>query len=156
MRSKYFYLYHRTKGYFSSLCLSFCPAFFAVLLVSFLSLTLAPLSLPSSSLIDPRLNNPSVRLLSASTLLDSPSDHGGQTPNQSDCGTWVRNINGGVFTSPNYPNTYPPNKECVYILEGTGKPNPFPCEGVIFCLVAVVTRTADTVSRLSAYCLFSH
>ncbi|KAF3686931.1 Neuropilin and tolloid-like protein 2 [Channa argus] len=48
---------------------------------------------------------------------DSQSDHGGQSPNQNDCGTWVRNINGGVFTSPNYPNTYPPNKECVYILE---------------------------------------
>ncbi|XP_039987103.1 neuropilin and tolloid-like protein 2 isoform X2 [Xiphias gladius] len=48
---------------------------------------------------------------------DSPSEHGGQSPNQNDCGTWVRNINGGVFTSPNYPNTYPPNKECVYILE---------------------------------------
>ncbi|XP_051236348.1 neuropilin and tolloid-like protein 2 [Dicentrarchus labrax] len=48
---------------------------------------------------------------------DSPSEHGGQSPNQNDCGTWVRNINGGVFTSPNYPTTYPPNKECVYILE---------------------------------------
>ncbi|KAM7406535.1 hypothetical protein PAMP_000909 [Pampus punctatissimus] len=52
---------------------------------------------------------------------DSPSNHGGQSPNQNDCGTWVRNINGGVFTSPNYPNTYPPNKECVYILEGKAK-----------------------------------
>ncbi|XP_029354415.1 neuropilin and tolloid-like protein 2 [Echeneis naucrates] len=47
----------------------------------------------------------------------SPSEHGSQSPNQNDCGTWVRNINGGVFTSPNYPNTYPPNKECIYILE---------------------------------------
>ncbi|KAJ0056234.1 hypothetical protein NL108_004496, partial [Boleophthalmus pectinirostris] len=46
-----------------------------------------------------------------------PSEHGGQPSNQKECGTWVRNINGGVFTSPNYPNTYPPNKECVYILE---------------------------------------
>ncbi|KAK6477127.1 neuropilin and tolloid-like protein 2 isoform X1 [Huso huso] len=33
------------------------------------------------------------------------------------CGTWIRNHNGGLFTSPNYPDTYPPNKECVYILE---------------------------------------
>uniref|UniRef100_A0A803JKD0 Neuropilin and tolloid-like 2 n=1 Tax=Xenopus tropicalis TaxID=8364 RepID=A0A803JKD0_XENTR len=33
------------------------------------------------------------------------------------CGTWVRTINGGHFASPNFPNTYPPNKECVYILE---------------------------------------
>nr|XP_061796264.1 neuropilin and tolloid-like protein 2 isoform X2 [Nerophis lumbriciformis] len=48
---------------------------------------------------------------------DSLSDNGVQSPNQNDCGTWVRTINGGVFTSPNYPNTYPPNKECVYILE---------------------------------------
>ncbi|XP_061819641.1 neuropilin and tolloid-like protein 2 isoform X2 [Nerophis lumbriciformis] len=49
----------------------------------------------------------------------SVGEHGvsPQSPNQNECGTWVRNINGGVFTSPNYPNTYPPNKECVYILE---------------------------------------
>ncbi|XP_041123718.1 neuropilin and tolloid-like protein 2 isoform X2 [Polyodon spathula] len=33
------------------------------------------------------------------------------------CGTWIRDHNGGLFTSPNYPDTYPPNKECVYILE---------------------------------------
>ncbi|XP_018594447.1 neuropilin and tolloid-like protein 2 [Scleropages formosus] len=33
------------------------------------------------------------------------------------CGTWVQNANGGFFTSPNYPNSYPPNKECIYILE---------------------------------------
>ncbi|XP_030646312.1 neuropilin and tolloid-like protein 2 [Chanos chanos] len=35
----------------------------------------------------------------------------------SHCGTWVRGPNGGSFSSPNYPNTYPPNQECVYILE---------------------------------------
>lgn len=34
------------------------------------------------------------------------------------CGSWVRTSNGGHFASPNFPNTYPPNKECVYILEG--------------------------------------
>lgn len=50
--------------------------------------------------------------------VESQSNHGAQTQNQNDCGTWVRNINGGVFMSPNYPNTYPPNKECIYILEG--------------------------------------
>ncbi|XP_042196247.1 neuropilin and tolloid-like protein 2 isoform X2 [Callorhinchus milii] len=33
------------------------------------------------------------------------------------CGVWVRNENGGYFSSPSYPQTYPPNKECVYILE---------------------------------------
>ncbi|MFT7816792.1 neuropilin and tolloid-like protein 2 [Arapaima gigas] len=39
------------------------------------------------------------------------------TKGDGQCGTWVRNTNGGLFTSPNYPNMYPPNKECVYILE---------------------------------------
>lgn len=34
------------------------------------------------------------------------------------CGNWVRNADGGSFSSPNYPNTYPPNKECLYVLEG--------------------------------------
>ncbi|KAM4618276.1 neuropilin and tolloid-like protein 2 [Polymixia lowei] len=33
------------------------------------------------------------------------------------CGNWVRNTDGGIFSSPNYPNTYPPNKDCLYILE---------------------------------------
>lgn len=51
---------------------------------------------------------------------ESISQNEGSPPqNLNECGIWVRNINGGVFTSPNYPNTYPPNKECVYILEGT-------------------------------------
>lgn len=74
--------------------------------------------LPIVPSLIPRLNNPSVRLFSAFLPQDPPSEHGAQSPNQNDCGTWVRNINGGVFTSPNYPTTYPPNKECVYILEG--------------------------------------
>ncbi|XP_010615577.1 neuropilin and tolloid-like protein 2 [Fukomys damarensis] len=33
------------------------------------------------------------------------------------CGIWVRTSNGGHFASPNYPDSYPPNKECIYILE---------------------------------------
>ncbi|XP_029952951.1 neuropilin and tolloid-like protein 2 isoform X1 [Salarias fasciatus] len=33
------------------------------------------------------------------------------------CGNWVRNAEGGTFSSPNYPKTYPPNKECLYVLE---------------------------------------
>ncbi|XP_071004136.1 neuropilin and tolloid-like protein 2 isoform X1 [Oncorhynchus clarkii lewisi] len=37
--------------------------------------------------------------------------------NARQCGTWIRNINGGQFSSPNYPKIYPPNKECLYILE---------------------------------------
>ncbi|XP_041966337.1 neuropilin and tolloid-like protein 2 isoform X1 [Alosa sapidissima] len=44
-----------------------------------------------------------------------PPKSGRQKPDN--CGTWVRNLNGGEFTSPNYPNSYPPNKECVFILE---------------------------------------
>lgn len=35
------------------------------------------------------------------------------------CDNWVRTSNGGHFASPNYPNMYPPNQECIYILEGT-------------------------------------
>lgn len=79
-------------------------------------------------------------------ISESPSDYGGQRPNQNDCGTWIRNINGGSFTSPNYPNPYPPNKECVYILEGKAR-------SLMFHLLLHSTRTADTVSRLSACCL---
>uniref|UniRef100_A0A674N2T2 Neuropilin and tolloid-like protein 2 n=1 Tax=Takifugu rubripes TaxID=31033 RepID=A0A674N2T2_TAKRU len=33
------------------------------------------------------------------------------------CGNWERNADGGSFSSPSYPNTYPPNKECLYVLE---------------------------------------
>ncbi|KAM6252861.1 neuropilin and tolloid-like protein 2 isoform 1-T1 [Porphyrio hochstetteri] len=33
------------------------------------------------------------------------------------CDNWVRTSNGGHFASPNYPNMYPPNQECIYILE---------------------------------------
>ncbi|XP_032380424.1 neuropilin and tolloid-like protein 2 isoform X1 [Etheostoma spectabile] len=41
-----------------------------------------------------------------------------QRPQQSHhCGNWVRNTDGGSFSSPNYPKTYPPNKECLYVLE---------------------------------------
>ncbi|XP_036068340.1 neuropilin and tolloid-like protein 2 [Oryzias melastigma] len=41
-----------------------------------------------------------------------------QPQNPRHCGTWVRKADGGNFNSPNYPNTYPPNKECLYVLEG--------------------------------------
>uniref|UniRef100_A0A3B3BPY0 Neuropilin (NRP) and tolloid (TLL)-like 2b n=1 Tax=Oryzias melastigma TaxID=30732 RepID=A0A3B3BPY0_ORYME len=40
-----------------------------------------------------------------------------QPQNPRHCGTWVRKADGGNFNSPNYPNTYPPNKECLYVLE---------------------------------------
>lgn len=81
-----------------------------------------------------KINNQFVCLFPAFSLQDSPIEHGSQSPNQNDCGTWVRNINGGVFTSPNYPNTYPPNKECVYILEGTAEIPPLPSAGHRLCL----------------------
>ncbi|KAJ0029228.1 hypothetical protein NQD34_004225 [Periophthalmus magnuspinnatus] len=38
-------------------------------------------------------------------------------PRSRHCGSWERNIDGGSFSSPNYPNKYPPNKECLYVLE---------------------------------------
>ncbi|KAG8133423.1 hypothetical protein E2320_011201, partial [Naja naja] len=33
------------------------------------------------------------------------------------CGVWTKYAEGGIFTSPNYPNKYPPDRECVYIIE---------------------------------------
>ncbi|KAJ0011916.1 hypothetical protein NQD34_012891, partial [Periophthalmus magnuspinnatus] len=33
------------------------------------------------------------------------------------CGRWVKEPDGGYFTSPNYPEKYPPDRECVYIIE---------------------------------------
>ncbi|XP_019712499.1 neuropilin and tolloid-like protein 2 [Hippocampus comes] len=38
-------------------------------------------------------------------------------PRSRHCGNWIRHTDGGSFSSPNYPNTYPPNKECLYVLE---------------------------------------
>ncbi|XP_041852251.1 neuropilin and tolloid-like protein 2 isoform X2 [Melanotaenia boesemani] len=50
----------------------------------------------------------------AGSKVDQPSE---QPQNSRHCGTWVRRVDGGSFHSPNYPNTYPPNKECLFILE---------------------------------------
>ncbi|XP_077126216.1 neuropilin and tolloid-like protein 1 isoform X1 [Ranitomeya variabilis] len=33
------------------------------------------------------------------------------------CGSWTKYSDGGIFTSPNYPNKYPPDRECIYIIE---------------------------------------
>ncbi|XP_038155867.1 neuropilin and tolloid-like protein 2 isoform X2 [Cyprinodon tularosa] len=44
-----------------------------------------------------------------------------QSRNNRHCGTWVRKLDGGSFNSPNYPNTYPPNKECLYVLEALAR-----------------------------------
>uniref|UniRef100_A0A3Q0QNN6 Neuropilin (NRP) and tolloid (TLL)-like 2b n=1 Tax=Amphilophus citrinellus TaxID=61819 RepID=A0A3Q0QNN6_AMPCI len=42
---------------------------------------------------------------------------GSKAVKPSQCGNWVRTTDGGTFSSPNYPNMYPPNKECLYVLE---------------------------------------
>lgn len=34
------------------------------------------------------------------------------------CGSWTKHADGGAFTSPNYPSKYPPDRECIYIIEG--------------------------------------
>lgn len=34
------------------------------------------------------------------------------------CGAWVKDPDGGSFTSPNFPEKYPPDRECTYIIEG--------------------------------------
>lgn len=44
-------------------------------------------------------------------------NNSGVTP-AGQCGTWVKEPEGGYFTSPNYPEKYPPDRECVYIIEG--------------------------------------
>ncbi|XP_076152014.1 neuropilin and tolloid-like protein 1 [Alosa pseudoharengus] len=35
------------------------------------------------------------------------------------CGTWVKEPDGGQFTSPNYPEKYPAERECIYIIEAS-------------------------------------
>ncbi|XP_076856499.1 neuropilin and tolloid-like protein 2 isoform X2 [Brachyhypopomus gauderio] len=44
-------------------------------------------------------------------------NEGATLPRSDQCGVWTKSISGGQFMSPNYPSTYPPNKECVYVLE---------------------------------------
>ncbi|MED6263969.1 Neuropilin and tolloid-like protein 1 [Characodon lateralis] len=43
-------------------------------------------------------------------------NNSGVTP-AGQCGTWVKEPSGGYFTSPNYPEKYPPERECIYIIE---------------------------------------
>ncbi|NXK53818.1 NETO2 protein, partial [Chauna torquata] len=63
------------------------------------------------------------------------------------CDNWVRTSNGGHFASPNYPNMYPPNQECIYILEGTS------CISVLlYCNLTVkciITRNTTTIHTYS-------
>uniref|UniRef100_A0A8C1UTL2 Neuropilin (NRP) and tolloid (TLL)-like 2b n=1 Tax=Cyprinus carpio TaxID=7962 RepID=A0A8C1UTL2_CYPCA len=50
-------------------------------------------------------------------LLDLPQNVAVEYKKPAHCGTLIQTENGGSFSSPNYPNPYPPNEECVYILE---------------------------------------
>lgn len=54
---------------------------------------------------------------SVCTLVFPVQNNSGVTP-AGECGTWVKESDGGYFTSPNYPEKYPPERECVYIIEG--------------------------------------
>ncbi|KAM9790035.1 neuropilin and tolloid-like protein 1 [Neosynchiropus ocellatus] len=45
-------------------------------------------------------------------------NNSGVTP-AGQCGAWVKEPEGGYFTSPNYPEKYPPERECVYIIEAS-------------------------------------
>lgn len=46
-----------------------------------------------------------------------------ETQKSVQCGTWTKHADGGIFTSPNYPSKYPPDRECIYIIEGEGSPS---------------------------------
>ncbi|KAM3837979.1 neuropilin and tolloid-like protein 1, partial [Diretmus argenteus] len=50
-------------------------------------------------------------------LLALVKNNSGVTPDAGQCGAWVKEADGGSFTSPNYPEKYPPDRECVYIIE---------------------------------------
>ncbi|XP_047188138.1 neuropilin and tolloid-like protein 1 isoform X2 [Scophthalmus maximus] len=51
-------------------------------------------------------------------LLPIVKNNSGVTP-AGKCGTWLKEPDGGYFTSPNYPEKYPPERECVYIIEAS-------------------------------------
>ncbi|XP_064803411.1 neuropilin and tolloid-like protein 1 [Oncorhynchus masou masou] len=54
--------------------------------------------------------------LSGATKKEAVKNNSGVKP-AGQCGTWVKEGDGGLFTSPNYPSKYPPEVECVYIIE---------------------------------------
>ncbi|XP_042607918.1 neuropilin and tolloid-like protein 1 isoform X2 [Cyprinus carpio] len=54
--------------------------------------------------------------LSGATKKEAVKNNSGVQP-AGQCGTWVKEPEGGLFTSPNYPNKYPPERECIYIIE---------------------------------------
>ncbi|XP_061661830.1 neuropilin and tolloid-like protein 1 isoform X3 [Syngnathoides biaculeatus] len=55
--------------------------------------------------------------LSGATKRDTSVKNNSGVKPAGQCGAWVKEPEGGLFTSPNYPNKYPPDTECVYILE---------------------------------------
>ncbi|XP_056306375.1 neuropilin and tolloid-like protein 1 [Danio aesculapii] len=54
--------------------------------------------------------------LSGATKKEAVKNNSGVQP-AGQCGTWVKEPEGGLFTSANYPNKYPPDRECIYIIE---------------------------------------
>ncbi|TKS80354.1 Neuropilin and tolloid-like protein 1 [Collichthys lucidus] len=65
----------------------------------------------AASLISPGLSGASATKTRAQVKNNSGVTPAGQ------CGTWIKEPDGGYFTSPNYPEKYPPERECVYIIE---------------------------------------
>ncbi|XP_034054984.1 neuropilin and tolloid-like protein 1 isoform X2 [Gymnodraco acuticeps] len=55
---------------------------------------------------------------SATKTKTQVKNNSGVTP-AGQCGTWIKESEGGYFTSPNYPEKYPPERECVYIIEAS-------------------------------------
>ncbi|KAA8586689.1 hypothetical protein FQN60_016381 [Etheostoma spectabile] len=69
---------------------------------------LLPLAL-AASLISPDLSGARATKTKAQVKNNSGVTPAGQ------CGTWVKESEGGYFTSPNYPEKYPPERECYSI-----------------------------------------
>ncbi|XP_006903417.1 PREDICTED: neuropilin and tolloid-like protein 1-like [Elephantulus edwardii] len=55
--------------------------------------------------------------LSGATKKGTEKQATSETQTTVQCGTWTKRADGGAFTSPNYPSKYPPDRECVYIIE---------------------------------------
>ncbi|KAG3293741.1 neuropilin and tolloid like 1, transcript variant X1 [Ictidomys tridecemlineatus] len=55
--------------------------------------------------------------LSGATKKGTEKQTTSETQKSVQCGTWTKHAEGGVFTSPNYPSKYPPDRECIYIIE---------------------------------------
>nr|XP_037843931.1 neuropilin and tolloid-like protein 1 isoform X4 [Chlorocebus sabaeus] len=80
--------------------------------------------------------------LSGATKKGTEKQTTSETQRSVQCGTWTKHAEGGIFTSPNYPSKYPPDRECIYIIEdpdfkdlGALKPlpDPFLCVCLAFC-----------------------